>query len=430
MTETQRSWGLRLLLLAVLAGLGALIAARTEWVEVDVPRAPRGEAASNRFYATQQLLRRVGSTVATPDNLAQLPPPGATLVLSSWHWDLFPERDRLLRAWVEGGGHLVIFSDALAHSALKGWLPIRQLEPPRKKKDPDDDDDDRDEGDEEPDDDDEKGPEPLSTQERNLLAGLKRVPCHAAVEPESVAQHYPDGTRRYELCGVVGSAWKLVAATPVRWALEGRNGPLLLRAGKGRGEVTVIQPWALLDNDRVLRADNGAAVVAALKAGPGVPVWFVTAEARPSLLAWLWQQAAVAVLLGAAAIALGLWRGARRFGPLAARLRTGRRSMGEQIAGTAQYLQRQGPEALLAAQVRALEAVARLHIRHYDTLDRGQRAAAIARATGQSADALASALDKSLARRRTDLPAVLERLETARRLLSQQRPSASRPSAS
>jgi len=74
-----------------------------------------------------------------------------------------------------------------------------------------------------------------------------------------------------------------------------------------------------------------------------------------------------------------------------------------------------------------LETVARNHIRQFDQLDRGQRAAAIAKHTQQDAAALASALDKSLARRRTDLPATLELLETARRLLAQKKPSRSPP---
>jgi hypothetical protein len=189
----------------------------------------------------------------------------------------------------------------------------------------------------------------------------------------------------------------------------------------------VIQPWGLLDNTRVLKGDNALAVVAALKAGPGTQVWFVSEETRPSLLAWLWREASAVVLLGAAALVLALWRGARRFGPLAARALNGRRSMGEQIAGTAQFLRHQGPDALLSAQIRALEIAARLHVRDFDKLDRTQRAAAIARHTGLDAAALGLALDKSLARRRTDLPATLELLETARRLLSQKKPAPRSP---
>lgn len=421
MTESQRTWGMRALLAALLAGLIVWVASCTEWVEVEVPTPARGEAARNRHYVTQMLLRRLGASAVAPDNLSQLPPAGATLLLTSWHWDIFPERAQRLRQWVEGGGQLVIFSDNLTQKQLEGWLPVKWLEPPRRKKGSGDDDHEEDE----PDDEDEgDGASPPA-------ALLKRmtVPCHDTAEPEGIPPHYPGGQRHYKLCGFVYSGWKMQATGPVLWSVDGRDGPLLMRVAKGRGTVTVIVPRSLLDNDRVLESDNGLAAVAALQARQGAVVWFVTEEARPALLAWLWQEAAVVLLLAGAAIVFALWRGARRFGPLAASAATARRSMAEQIAGTAQFLRKQGPEALLAAQIRALEAAARGHIRQYDQLDRGQRAAAIAKHTGQDAAALTSALDKSLARKRHDLPATLELLETARRLLVQKKlPTTSRPS--
>lgn len=416
MTETQRTWGLRALIAAMLLGLVAWLASCTEWAEVEVPTPARGEAARNRHYAAQALLRRLGTTVATPENLAQLPPAGATLLLTSWHWDIFPERAQRLRQWVEDGGQLVIFSDNLNQKQLKGWLPVRWLEPPRRQKPRDDEAADAEEN-EDSDEDDIEAAEP---RQMAVLRRLK-IPCHDTAEPDSVAPHYAGTARHYKLCGFIYSGWKLQPNGSALWSIDGRDGPLLLRVAKGRGTVTVIQPVGLLDNDRVLQSDNGLAAVAALQARRGSTVWFVTEEARPSLLAWLWQEAAAVVLLAAAALVLALWRGARRFGPLAALAATGRRSMAEQIAGTAQFLRKQGPEALLAAQIRALEAAARSHIRLYDTLDRGQRAAAIARHTGQDAAALSSALDKSLARKRHDLPATLELLETARRLLVQKK---------
>jgi hypothetical protein len=422
MTEAQRTWGLRALLAALLVGMAAWVASCTEWVEVDVHKPARGEAARNRHYATQALLRRLGTTVVAPDNLSQLPPTGATLLLTSWHWDIFPERAQRLRQWVEGGGQLVIFSDNLNQKQLKGWLPVKWLEPPRRKRGPDT--DDTDDTDEEDDEDEEDNAAPPTAAPPKRMT----VPCHDAAEPPDITPHYPGAARHYKLCGFVYSGWKMQPDGPALWSVDGRDGPLLLRVARGRGTVTVIQPQALLENERVLEADNGLVAVAALQARRGAVVWFVTEEARTPLLMWLWQEAAAVLLLAGVAIFFALWRGARRFGPLAAGATTGRRSMAEQIAGTAQFLRKQGPEALLAAQIRALETAARGHIRLYDTLDRGQRAAAIARHTGQDAAALASALDKSLARKRTDLPATLERLETARRLLVQKTPATPRSS--
>ncbi len=430
MTESQRTWALRAVIAALLVGVVVWVASCTEWAEVEVTTPPRGEAARNRHYAAQVLLRRLGSTVAQPANLAQLPPAGATLLLTSWHWDIFPERAQRLRQWVEAGGHLVIFSDNLNQKQLKGWLPVKQLEPPRRKKPRDEDADEADDAGD-PDDDEDGDEDTVSSPPEPPPAALLRkmkMPCHDTAEPEGVAPHYAGSARHYKLCGFVYSGWKMQASGPALWSIDGRDGPLLLRVAKGQGTVTVIQPAGLLDNDRVLQSDNGLAAVAALQAKRGALVWFVSEEARPSLLAWLWQEAAAAVLLGAAALVFALWRGARRFGPLAAVAAHGRRSMAEQIAGTAQYLRKQGPEALLAAQIRALDTAARNHIRQYDTLDRGQRAAAIARHSGQDAAALTSALDKSLARKRHDLPATLELIETARRLLVQKKTTTSRSS--
>lgn len=432
MTESQRTWGLRALVLAVLVGLAAWLASATEWTEIEVPVPPRGEAARNRFFATQQLVKRLGGSVAAPTHLAELPPANATLVLTSWHWDLFPERAKRLREWVEAGGHLVLFADTLNHEEFEAWLPVRFIN--QRERDREDDEDEEDEETDEGESD--KPQEPQKPEVRRdaegkplpplppAIARRLQLPCITATEPEGVAPYYADGQRRYELCGVVSSSWNLqtrAGAPSARWSLDGRQGPLLLRAAKGRGEVTVLQPWALLDNDRVLKSDNALAAIAALKAGPGVTVWFISEEARPSLLAWLWHEAWVAVLFGLAALGVALWRNARRFGPLAAGASTARRSMGEQIAGTAQFLRRRGPQALVDAQVRALEAVARLHVRQFDTLDRGQRAAAIAKHTGLDASALALALDRKRMLRPTDLPGTLELLETARRLLAQRR---------
>lgn len=405
---------LRVLMAALVLGAGVWVASCTEWVEVDVPLPARGEAAKNPLYVTQQLVRRLGAEVATPSTLSALPPPRATLLLTSWYWDLFPERAQRLKDWVENGGHLVLYANNLDHEQLKGWVPVKELEPPRKRSNTEDEedeaDDDSDEGDAEP--------APIERIRRAM-----QPPCHPVVEPDSVPASYADGERRFKVCSYVASGWKLQSASPALWSLDGPDGPMMLRAARGQGQVTVILPWGLLDNDRVLKGDNGLVAVAALQARPGAHVWFVTEEARPPFLAWLWQQAWVAVLLGAAALLLALWRGARRFGPPVASAPQGRRSMAEQISGTAQFLRHNGPEALLAAQIRALEEAARGHVRQYDQLDRTQRAGAIAKATGLDGAALGLALDKSLARKRVDLPATLELLETARRLLVQHHPT-------
>lgn len=417
MKTATRDWLMRGLLAAAALGTAAWVASCTEWVDVEVPIPLRGEAAKNDLFITQQLVRRLGATVAAPGSLSELPPPRATLLLTSWYWDLFPERAKRLKTWVENGGHLVLYANNIDHEQLKGWLPIKELELPRKGPAQDDADD------EEAEPDDEGVATPPDGPASSPQAAIERlmgIPCQDAFEPDAVPPAYADGWRHYKVCTYNrSSGWLLKSSVPPLWAVEDAKGPLLLRAPVGRGQVTVIRPWGLLDNDRVLKGDNGLLAVAALQARAGAAIWFVTEEARPPLLPWLWHEAWVVVVLGAAALALALWRGARRFGPLVATATTGRRSMAEQISGTSQFLRRNGPEALLGAQIRALEAAARGHVRLYDKLDRTQRAQAIAQATGLDATALGLALDKGLARKRVDLPATLQLIETARRLLLQ-----------
>ena len=124
--KLSREMTVNLLALAVLAGLAAWLVSRTEWVDVLVATPPRGEAASDELFAAKQLLRRLGARVEAPDNLDRLPPAGATLVLVSPQWNLFPERDAQLRRWVEGGGHLVLPNFTSFGDEIE-WVPIRQL---------------------------------------------------------------------------------------------------------------------------------------------------------------------------------------------------------------------------------------------------------------------------------------------------------------
>ena len=58
-------------------------------------------------------------TVVAAHSLEQLPPPGATLVLGSPHWNMFPGRDAALRRWVDAGGHLVVVAERVVGKRAK-----------------------------------------------------------------------------------------------------------------------------------------------------------------------------------------------------------------------------------------------------------------------------------------------------------------------
>lgn len=388
------------LLAALLVAVAIWVAQNTEWVHVDKPSPPKGEALTNELYTTQQLVRQLGAKAVRAEGLDRLPPKGATLFLSAWHWDLFPERERQLRAWIQQGGHLVITANMLHNERLQAWLPIELI-------------DYADESEE-----DDKAAAPAASKPTE-------PECAPVAEPVGLRPAYPDG-QGYKLCGGHGYLGLRITQTPL-WAIEGRFGHDMIRVAMGRGSVTVFTTDLLFDNHRILDGDNALLAMATLQARRGGEVWFVTEEARSPLLAWIWTEAWVAVLLGALALAAAWWRGAVRFGPLMARATPGRRSMAEQVTGTAQFLRLRGAGALHAAQVRALDEAAQQHLRNYRHLDRQARALVIAQATGLDAQTLARALDRTLQRSSRELPATLHLLETARRHLNQPRAPRERP---
>jgi len=385
-----------LILLGVLllAG-GAWLISATEWVDVDVPTPAKGEALTNPLYATEKLLAALGSKVVRHKSLDAMPPPQARLVLVSRNWDLFPERVQRLRAWVSQGGHLVIPGYLAGHASLKGWLPITEENAIR--------------------------PQTV-TPARPFDKAAKEMDCRAVEEPAEVAASYAD-SRTYRVCGAYFGPQYLPAnrqAAPL-WSLRGTAGSEAVRVQVGQGTVTVLGGWGLLSNNNLLRADNAQAVATALQARAGAEFWFVAEEAREPFAPWLWHQAWAALLLGLLALALALWRAGVRFGPLAPSAASHRRSMAEQVRGTARFLHMHGPKALHAAQLRALHASAAKQLPRFSQLDPARRTAGIAQATGLDLRALERAqADKQ--RNRGLLAADLELLETARRRLDAREP--------
>jgi hypothetical protein len=480
MSTSARDWMPRALVLAVLLALVAWVASCTEWVEAEVDRPLGRPARENPHYAAEQLLRHLGAKPQRQTGLERLPPVGSTLWLTARRWSLLPADDERLRAWVESGGHLVVFASARDDDAERlSWLPVR---PWSRTSDDDedgtaDDADDTSEGDDDTeavctDDDDEpcpRAPDPnADTPDADEAADAPALPrdgprldappagplteapaaswqyaataratsrpggregaeakrCAWLTEPPGLAPAY-GAPRRYQACTHSTTVREPLVqedeAPQVLWALATQGQPAadVLRLAHGRGSVTVLADWTdrLFGNRQLTTADHGLVLVAALQARRGRTVWLVSEGARSALPRWLWDEAPAVVLLAALAIALGLWRGAVRFGPRIAAALPGRRSMAEQVRGTAAFLYRTGPQALLGAQMRALDECARQHLPRWAELGRGERADLLARATGLEAAALSSAFDRTLTRSPHALAATLQLLETARRRL-------------
>ena len=123
---TRIGWVMTALVAAIIAALIAWFMRSIEWVETDVPTPARGEAARDRFYVAKQLARRLGASVTTVHDLERMPPVGATLLIGSRRWSMFPGREAALRRWVDAGGRLVVLQSAWsAEGETPRWVPMR-----------------------------------------------------------------------------------------------------------------------------------------------------------------------------------------------------------------------------------------------------------------------------------------------------------------
>lgn len=420
--ERARRLGAMALGVLASAGLAAGVALNTEWVEHEEPRAPRGPAAYDAWYALERILAELSVTVVRKDALEDLPPNGARLLLTTWVWGVLPERDRALRSWVEGGGHLVIPSNQITDRDGKviGWIPVM---PPKPKP---------------------RGSTPTAPPVPGATTGVPATKpgavqdCVSVREPDEVVSAYAEGrdgdgqARTFSMCAASHFGLYRPRESAL-WALQyDDNAPTLLRVAVGRGSVTLIPYFYLFgppftENRNILRADNAAIAVAMLQAAPGATVWIIDNERSGDLPAWLWNHAALAVLLALLAVLLWLWRGADRFGPPTAAAAPARRSMAAQIRGTASFLWQRSPASLHAAQLRALDETAQRKLRGYARLDRADRNAALAAATGIGAATIARAVNFGAAATVQGLPQALATLESARRILAHQRPQAAPP---
>ena len=419
-------------LAVLIVAAGVWVALNTEWVDVDVPNQLTDAERRDPDLRLKQILRRLGAQVVTPQNLDRMPPPGATLVLGTWQWNLFPERAGAMQRWVESGGDLVLPNWGSRRDGLE-WVPLTRVvrrgpaasapsatAAPHDSADSgaDDDDDDHD---------DSPAREHMRPPAPSTLAPpLPHSRCSALVEPAAVVPAF-DAQRRYQTC--MDPNAPLRAGAPLQWALAGASGIVIARVPLGRGSVTAsgaAMPW---DNTAILDRDNALIAAAMLRAHRGREIWIVTTEARAPLLSFLWERGAPAVLLGACALALALWRGAVRFGPPAAAAPLARRSVTEQIRGTAAFIAHHGGAALHTAQLRALADAARPRIRGYDAMIVSERAQAVALLAGLDAHALARVMGSTLNAPLSRHPAgALALLETARRrLLDATRPPSTSP---
>jgi hypothetical protein len=364
--------------------VGVWIAVNTEWGEMTLPSPLRGEAASNPFYAAERLVALLGATSERREALGDTSR-GAVVVLSTWGWDIDATRRNELESWVEAGGRLVVDAALVSGSdAFESWSGIAYA---------------RDED--------------LAAEEDAFEPEEFFEPCERLYEISYEADSIDDEPMEYEVCELDRSRW-LESSKPLQWALGDDETLQVVRVAVGEGSVTVVNAVPFIYRE-IFAGDHGPLLVAVTQLRAGDHVVFMSEDDVSSLPALVWRHGAPVVSVVLLFIALALWRGAMRFGPLLAPAPRARRSLGEQILGTGRFVARVGGAALHAAAVRALHEAAVRHIGGYERLPLAKRSAAIARLADVDAGALGAALDLSSEQRSLELRGTLASLESARR---------------
>jgi hypothetical protein len=380
-------------IVAAVAGLSWWFAMNTYWAEEIEPGEIKGEALRNPFYALQRFSEAVGARTEVRRSLGTLPPADAVIYLSMWHWDLLAERREALERWVAEGGRLVVDQTlAGGEEQLERWSGIKRAPC-------------------ECDDEDDKEPFPLPAPP--VPAATPELCSKLQVQGNRV---YGGGRAEYEVCNAFMQG-QLASTRALSWSMKNERGMQAARVEIGRGSFTLFNGIAF-QNHEVGTADHAALFAALAQLRRGDTVYFITDDQSESLLRLMWRLGAPSIVLAAALIALALWRGSARFGPLAASPDPARRSLGEQILGTGRFTMRfGGGRALHAATVRALFEAGSRRIVSFEGLPGPERIAALAKAGRVDLDALTQAINYSGPRRAGELRNTLALLESARRMI-------------
>jgi len=359
----------------------AWIARNTRWEETTLRLPPRGEALTNPFYATQRFAAALGGN-AVHDRMFVAPAPGAVVVLSAFHWTLDPLRQRALERWVESGGRLVIDASIVGgEREFERWSGMKR-----------------------------------AVHKDSTRRAMDSPPptCVPVEEEQSQAAPRLPASAGRVLCEL-DRPFELTTGGTAVWSLKSADGVQAMRVTVGRGAVTWINAMPFREMN-ILLGDHSWLFVAATEFRKGDDIHFLSEEDHPSLLALIWIHGAPAVGLGLAAIALVVWRGSVRFGPLAAEAPAARRSLAEQLRGTAHFaLRHGGGAALYAAGRRALDEAATRRVAGYAGLAADDRTDALTAVTPIGRETLAAAIVDPRVRRQHDLRQTLAVLEAARR---------------
>jgi hypothetical protein len=292
---------IQLVILAVVtAALAVWIAHNTYWASEKIPMPLRGEAATNPFYIREKFAQALGARTQWAKDFG-LPSDTGIAYVSSLDWNLLPERRKRFEKWVESGGRLVVDSILVTGTtAFQTWSGIEHRNYNTVRKKP------------------------------SLTLGEECRPVKEDSSQES-----------YRLCKAF-PVRSLSTRRRAEWSLRGGDSGLeAVRVRIGRGTVTVIE-GSPFNSRSLFSGENAQVFVAVTQLRRGDVIHFFAENGQPSLLALAWRLGWPVFVLTALVLALSLWRGSVRFGPLAAPTDSARRSLAEQIRGTGQFTMRIG----------------------------------------------------------------------------------------
>ena len=367
--------------------VAAWLVSNTEWGEVDLPTPLRGEAATNPFYAAQKLVETLGATSERREALGDTRT-DAVVVLSTWGWDIDGARREELERWVEAGGRLVVDAALISGTdAFEQWSGIARER------------------------------EEVDPNEEDLFQAPEIVePCQSYVEVLHDEAGGGINGDFYRVCNFDYDTW-LEPARGMLWSLGDDGYRQAIRVAVGRGTVTVVNGVPFVYRE-LFEGEHGELLVAAADLAGGDHVVFMSEADVASLPALVWRHGAPVIAVLLLFIALALWRGAVRFGPLLPAAEPARRSLAEQVLGTGRFAVRVGGgAALFAAARRALHEAAARRIAGYERLAADAQASSVAKLAKVDARELAAALSLEEGPPPTELRATLALLEAARRQL-------------
>ncbi|GAB7533433.1 DUF4350 domain-containing protein [Pseudomonas sp. 3A(2025)] len=365
-------------LIAMVAGLGALVIAQLEPYEEMVDQGPSPEVRRNPMLAAEHFLRERTIAVQAAKIWSDLPDTRQqrqTLLLLGKRTHMRPAEVEKLLAWTRAGGHLVLVAEQTWNEQTQrsGDLLLDRLQIRR-----------------------------LLT--RDLPEIEHEQPAIPLAAPRPPAQRWPELTRLYLENETAPAYLSFDPAFHLedpedhaRYWANSANATHMLQLVEGEGLVTILTDSQLWQNNAIGRHDNAWLL------------WYLTQDSHvtlitdtdhDNLLTLLLRHFPQALVALAVLLALGLWRVALREGPVQSPAPLARRQLAEHLRASAGFLlRRRGHQALLKHLQQDILRRARLRHPGFESLSVAEQWQFLARLTRQPTSAIGEALHPPSAQR-------------------------------